>query len=327
MNISFIRNLRCPMTMSILELRSPEIVNEKIKSGILVTPCGNYQYQIVDFIPRFVKTDDYTSSFGWQWNKFKKTQFDSNSGLPITSNRFWNATNWANQVNEGEWILDAGCGSGRFAEISTKTKANIVAIDYSSAVEACYENLGDRSNLIVLQCDIYNLPFEDGFFDKIYSLGVLQHTPNVKRAVFCLSSKIKTGGQFCIDFYEKSIKSMFLPKYLLRPITKRMKKEIVFSLLESRVDFLLKMSRLLKKVPFLGRLFARLVPVADYSDILPLSQKQIREWAILDTFDWLTPTYDNPQTKKSLRRWLNEFGFNQIEVLKEGHIVGRGTKI
>lgn len=327
MKVTFIQNLRCPKTMSKLNLRSPLIVNDKIKSGILVSSCLNYQYPIIDFIPRFIKADDYTSSFGWQWNKFRKTQFDSYSGHPITFNRFWKSTNWGNQIDDYEWILDAGCGSGRFAEISTNTKANIVAIDYSSAVDACYENLGDRSNIIVIQCDIYNLPFEDEFFDKVYSLGVLQHTPNVRKAVHCLSLKVKRGGNFCIDFYEKSMKSIFLPKYLLRPITKRLKNETIFSFLVRRVDFLLGISRQLRKIPLVGQFFAKLVPVADYTNVLPLSQKQIREWAILDTFDWLTPTYDNPQSKKTVRRWLKEFGFGQIEVLKEGHIVGRGIKL
>lgn len=327
MKLAFVEYLRCPNTLSKLTLTDAEIINDKIKFGILNSECGLHQYTIHNYIARFVKTDNYANSFGWQWNKFKKTQFDSYSGFPITFNRFWKATNWEDKIHNGEWILDAGCGSGRFAEISSNTKANIVAIDYSNAVDACYENLGNRDNLIIIQCDIYKLPFENGFFDKIYSLGVLQHTPDVKEAVRCLSLKIKTGGDFCIDFYEKSFKSMLLPKYWLRPITTRMNKERIFLFLEKHIDFLLKMSRFLRKIPIIGNLLARVVPVADYSNILPLSEKQIREWAILDTFDWLTPTYDNPQTRKTIHKWLIEFGFEEIEVLKEGHIVGRGNKV
>jgi ubiquinone/menaquinone biosynthesis C-methylase UbiE len=327
MKLAFVEYLRCPNTLSKLTLTDAEIINDKIKFGILNSDCGLYQYTIHNYIARFVKTDNYANSFGWQWNKFKKTQFDSYSGFPITFNRFWKATNWEDKIQKGEWILDAGCGSGRFAEISSNTNANIVAIDYSTAVDACYENLGNRDNLIIIQCDIYQLPFENGFFDKIYSLGVLQHTPDVKEAVRSLSLKIKAGGDFCIDFYEKSFKSMLLPKYWLRPFTKRMNKEKVFVFLEKNVDSLLRISRILRKIPFMGKLLARIVPVADYSTILPLSEKQIREWAILDTFDWLTPSYDNPQTRKTIHNWLIEFGFGKIEVLKEGHIVGRGNKV
>ena len=38
--------------------------------------------------------------------------------------------------NEGKWVLDAGCGMGRFAEIALKIGAQVVALDYSNAVDA-----------------------------------------------------------------------------------------------------------------------------------------------------------------------------------------------
>ena len=109
-------------------------------------------------------------------------------------------------------------------------------------------------------------------------------------------------------------------------------KDVIFitkdkKIIQGNIDFLLKVSRILRRIPFIGKLLARVIPVADYSTILPLSEKQIREWAILDTFDWLTPTYDNPQTRKTIHKWLIEFGFEKIQVLKEGHIVGRGNKL
>jgi hypothetical protein len=67
------------------------------------------------------------------------------------------------------------------------------------------------------------------------------------------------------------------------------------------------------------------VPVANHAGILPLDSAQLREWALLDTFDWLAPEYDNPQTAQSVRRWLEEAGLLDIDVLKAGHLTGRGT--
>jgi hypothetical protein len=110
-------------------------------------------------------------------------------------------------------------------------------------------------------------------------------------------------------------------------LLRKWKKEQLLLLLEKYSDTLLRISGFLKNIPIIGKYLARLVPIADYSGILPLSQAQMREWAILDTFDWLTPAYDNPQTRKTINKWLLEFGFENIVVLKEGHIVGRGTKI
>jgi hypothetical protein len=58
---------------------------------------------------------------------------------------------------------------------------------------------------------------------------------------------------------------------------------------------------------------------------LPLSEKQHLEWSLLDTFDWFSPEFDNPQTPRTVTRWLHDAGLEQIEVLKLGHLVGRGT--
>jgi len=75
----------------------------------------------------------------------------------------------------------------------------------------------------------------------------------------------------------------------------------------------------------LGGGLKRLVPVANYVDILPLSKKQHLEWSLLDTFDWLSPEFDHPQTPETVARWLHDAGLEQIEVLKAGHLVERGT--
>lgn len=69
----------------------------------------------------------------------------------------------------------------------------------------------------------------------------------------------------------------------------------------------------------------RLVPVANHIGILPLSERQHLEWSLLDTFDWLSPEFDNPQTPETVKHWLEDAGFQKIEVLKAGHLVGRGT--
>lgn len=259
-----------------------------------------------------------------QWNKFSKTQLDSHSGLPISADRFWKATGWKPEDIAGKWVLDVGCGAGRFAEIALSAGARVVALDYSSAVDACYANLKHHSNLHVVQGDIYALPFLSGVFPFVYSLGVLQHTPNVEKAFFALSHMVAYSGRICVDFYQKSWKSALLPKYWLRPVTKRIPKERLFSMLERAVPKLLPLSVLLGKFPILGSELKRLVPVANYVGALPLNERQQLEWSLLDTFDWLSPEFDNPQTPETVKRWINDAGLEHVEVLKAGHLVGRG---
>jgi 2-polyprenyl-3-methyl-5-hydroxy-6-metoxy-1,4-benzoquinol methylase len=326
MQVELVNLLRCPKTGKGLALEGAQYIDGRVRSGFLVTECGAHIYPVENFIPRFVPRSNYADNFGIQWNKFRKTQLDSYSGHSISSNRFWNATGWRPEEIAGHWLLDAGCGAGRFAEVALRSGANVVALDYSSAVDACNANLRHHPNLHVVQGDIYALPFARETFAFIYSLGVLQHTPDVARAFAALPPMVAEGGRLCVDYYEKSLKSRLLPKYWLRPLTRRMAKPTLFALLERFVPPMLAMSQTLGRVPLTGKLLKRFVPVANYQGILPLNEAQHREWSLLDTFDWLSPSYDHPQTAATAHLWFEQAGFQEVELLRVGHLVARGRK-
>lgn len=193
--------LRCPYSQQRLMLENAQCLDDEyIKEGLLVTEDRKYQYPIRNGIPRFVPESNYADSFGMQWNLFDKTQLDSHSGHPISAERFWKATNWNAEEMRDRWVLDVGCGAGRFAEIALSTGAKVVALDYSSAVDACYANLRHHQNLHVVQGDIYNLPFAPESFHFVYSLGVLQHTPDVAKAFAALPHMLAGGGDFVWTF-------------------------------------------------------------------------------------------------------------------------------
>ena len=90
---------------------------------------------------------------------------------------------------------------------------------------------------------------------------------------------------------------------------------------------LLKTSQLLGRIPFAGKALKRLIPVADYTGIFGLSDQQLKEWALLDTFDMLAPEYDNPQTAAGIKAWAETAGLCEIEVLHASHLVVRGRKV
>jgi SAM-dependent methyltransferase len=261
-----------------------------------------------------------------QWNRFRQSQLDSHSGHPVSAERFWSATGWRAADLAGKWVLDAGCGAGRFAEVALGAGANVLALDYSSAVDACYANLKHHAGLHVVQADIYALPLAAGFFPYVYSLGVLQHTPDVARAFAALPPFLAEDGRICVDLYERSWRSALQPKYWLRPFTKRMPPQKLFGALESLVPRLLPVSRVAGRVPVVGPALKRLVPVADPPAAHALDDKARAEWALLDTFDWLAPQHDHPQSAPTLARWLADAGLSQIEVLRAGHLVGRGRR-
>ena len=90
------------------------------EDDILKDSVGNI-FPIINNIPRFVPSENYSSSFGMQWNIFAKTQLDSFSGTTISKDRFYRVTGWQENELKDSLILEAGSGAGRFTEIIAKT--------------------------------------------------------------------------------------------------------------------------------------------------------------------------------------------------------------
>ncbi len=321
MKTELLEVLRCPVSGQRLQVST-----DGGGDSWLTSVDGRQRWPVKGGIARFVAASNYADNFGLQWNHFARTQLDSHSGHPISAERFWTATGWRREEMAGKWVLDIGCGSGRFAEIALSSGANVVALDYSSAVDACLANLREHARLHVVQGDVYALPFAPGSFDFVYSLGVLQHTPDVERAFGALPPMLKPGAKLCVDYYEKRFTALLHPKYLLRPLTKRMPKARLFAMLEKAVPVMLPASRALSRVPVAGNALKRLVPVANDEAELPLTETQLREWSLLDTFDWLAPAYDNPQSEATARHWMARAGLVEVEILRVGHLVARGRR-
>src|ERR1043165_1690349 len=238
------------------------IINKQINIGTQITDIiegrlgdrndKKKEYLIKNGIPRFqdISPGNYSDNFGLQWNKFKKTQFDSYSGLTITEDRFWKTTKWNIDELRGKVILEAGSGAGRFTEILAKPGAKIISFDLSNAVDANYENNGDKENVFLFQGDIYKIPFPDGYFDFVFCHGVLQHTPDPNEAYRSLFRKLKSGGSISIDYYTKTKLSPWsTPKYFWRPITKKMKPQRLLKFIKIYMPAWLPIDTLIRKIP------------------------------------------------------------------------------
>jgi SAM-dependent methyltransferase len=280
----------------------------------------------VRFVPRFVPERNYSSSFGFQWNRFRRTQLDSSTGQPITRDRFFAQSGWTASDMADQWTLDVGCGAGRFAEIALDTGARVVAVDYSIAVDACRANLGPHRRLDLIQADVYRLPFRREFFTFVYCFGVLQHTPDVRGAFLALAQQLQPGGQIAVDLYPRIPLNVIWPKYWLRPLTRRLPPERLFTLVTGMVDALWPVSLALGRVPRVGRRLRHALPIANYDGLLPLTAEQLKEWAVLDTFDMLAPAHDHPQTVGALRKWFTEARLADVDVFRRGLVVGRGRQ-
>jgi SAM-dependent methyltransferase len=326
MKLDLLDILCCPACRGDLAIADAREEGGEIESGTLRCVCGR-TYPIVRFVPRFVDPENYASNFGFQWNRFRKTQLDSHMGVPISRERLFFSSDWSAAELSGKRVLDVGCGAGRFAEVALESGARLVALDYSTAVDACFDNLGPHPRLEVVQGDIYKLPFKPGTFDYVYCLGVLQHTPDVERAFKSLPEHVKGGGKLAVDVYPKLRLNVLWPKYWFRPLTKRMNPQRLFRLVELLVPILLPISDLVNAIPKVGRKLRYAVPVANHRPDYPLlSRQQIHEWAVLNTFDMFGPAYDQPQSAETLHRWFVEAGLRDVRVFRKGHLCGHGVR-
>lgn len=321
-------DLRCPGDGATLEARAVRAGSDgQVRDGELVCSAAGHTFAIRAGIPRFRDDSGYASSFGEQWNRYRRTQIDSVNGTTLSSDRFYSGTKWSPDDLRGARVLEIGCGAGRFTEVMLAAGARVYSLDYSSAVDACFANHGAHPNLMVVQGDLFALPFVPGTFDFVFCYGVLQHTPDPKTAFFSLVPMLNPGGRLAVDSYRKGWELQpYKSKYLYRPITTRMSTDRLFRLLNWYIPKWLPLDTLMKKVPVIGPALGMLVPCWNYS-YLPLTKSQQTEWAVLDTFDALAPKYDLPQTAGTLRAWFEEAALGSVDVREGGNgVLGNGQR-
>lgn len=284
-------------------------------------------YPIVRGVPRFVGDSSYTAGFGFEWNAHPRTQHDTATGARISEERFFAETGWPRSL-AGQSILEVGGGSGRFTTHAASTGARVVSVDLSEAVEANYASNGRLPNVLIIQADLYRMPVRPYSFDKVYCFGVLQHTPDVERAFTSLTRYLKPGGELVVDVYAKGVwwKHLLTTRYWVRPISRLIPPRRLYGLVRHYIRVMWPITRLIRRLPK-GRAICWQLLVADYRGQLGLSDSQLKEWAVLDTFDILSARYDSPQRIDTVRRWFTQAALTQVRVdFGFNGIVGRGIR-
>ncbi|KAG4304087.1 hypothetical protein PORY_002451 [Pneumocystis oryctolagi] len=108
-------------------------------------------------------------------------------------------------IREDETVLDIGCGVGGPAfEICIFTNANITGLnnnDYQIERAKVYtEKKGLSEKLNFVKGDFMQMPFDDNYFDKVYSIEATVHAPSLEGVYKEAYRVLKPGGIFA--FYE-----------------------------------------------------------------------------------------------------------------------------
>jgi SAM-dependent methyltransferase len=100
-------------------------------------------------------------------------------------------------------VLEAGCGVG--AQTVTLGRSSpdalITSVDISeqSLVEAGRKvSEAGLANVVFQKADIFNLPFEEDFFDHVFLCFVLEHLPRPAEALNALKKVLRRGGTITV---------------------------------------------------------------------------------------------------------------------------------
>jgi len=316
--------LICPECKSGLSIAGSDIViNDDIVQGNLKCSNCNKIYKIMDSVPRFVvdlKEQKKTKeSFSFEWLHYTDKLGDEKKV-------FLEET----QIQESDWkgkfVLDAGCGMGRFTRVALELGAEVVAVDLSDAVERTKELLKRYPKLHLIQCDLLKLPLKKEIFDIVYSQGVVHHTANTKKAFENISELVKPRGMLTVWVYGKAGRYRDFKTNPLRQDRQYFKKIMpvvwLVVLFRGIISDSLRTVTTKMPIPLLYSLcyiiaWIGILPLIKYLTFSVHSNWRVR---LQENFDWLSPEYQTHHTKEEVIGWFRSRDFNNLKLLPHGFI-------
>ena len=220
-------------------------------------------------------------------------------------------------------VLEVGPGSGfntRF--IAEQCRGEVYALDISDAAFTTFENTRDLPNCTVVQADLMEAPFRDGFFDLIIADGVLHHTPDTQAAVRALYRKVRPGGQLFFYVYRKMGPARQFCDSHIRSQFTELAPEECYAACEGITELGRELSRLNATIT-LSRPIEILGIAAGTHDVQRLIYYTFLKCFWNDAFDfetnnmvnfdWYHPHDAWQHTEDEVRGWLDELGVREYQ--------------
>jgi SAM-dependent methyltransferase len=245
-------------------------------------------YPIVDGVPRLAG-ESYAASFGRQWNRYDVARPEEDEST------FRVKTGIDPRDLAGRLVLDAGCGGGRYARLLGRHGARVVGVDLSSAVDKAAELCAELPDVAIVQADLLDLPVAEDAFDLVYSIGVLHHTPDPRRAFAQIARRVKPAGRLAVWLYRRNTAPQEWFNSGLRAVSTRLPAPVLEPICAGLGA--------LGGIPVLNRTLNKLANFSNHPD---------RTLRVCDNFDWYAPRYQSHHTPDELRRWFAEEGFADV---------------
>ncbi len=252
--------------------------------------CGR-RVPIVGGIPRFAG-EPYVASFGRQWNRYDVAR-------PVEDEATFRLKTGLNPRDlTGKLVLDAGCGGGRYAVLLGAHGVRVVGVDLSAAVEKAAALCQDFPGVRIVQADLLNLPLAGAAFDAAFSVGVLHHSPDPRRAFAQVAAKVKPGGRLAVWLYRRNTPPQEWLNSALRALTTRLPARALETLCAGL--------GVVGSIPGWNRTLNKVANFSNHPD-----------WTlrVCDNFDWYAPEHQSHHTVEELKSWFAEEGFGDLAVL------------
>jgi SAM-dependent methyltransferase len=283
MNAELLELLRCPACRAGLEPAGDP-------PSLRCRGCGA-SYPLTNGVPRLAG-EAYVASFGRQWNRYDVARDEEDEAT------FAVKTGVDPRDLAGKLVLDAGCGGGRYARLAGRFGAKVLGVDLSSAVEKAAALCAELPDVAVVQADLLDLPLAEGAFDLAFSIGVLHHSPDPRRAFAQVAARVKPGGRLAVWLYRKNTTPQEWVNSALRAVTTRLPARALEPLCVGL--------GVLGGVPGLSRTLNKVANFSNHPD-----------WTlrVCDNFDWYAPRYQSHHTVEELQGWFRDEGFDDLRVL------------
>ncbi len=259
--------------------------------GFQCGTCG-VTYPEINGIPRFAG-ETYTASFGRQWNRYDVARDEEDEAV------FTVKTGVHPRELAGKLVLDAGCGGGRYAYLLGRFGAQVVGVDLSTAVEKARTLCADMPNVTILQGDLTELPLAENTFDFAFSIGVMHHGPQPRKAFDEVAKRVKPDGQLAVWLYRKNILPQEVLNSSLRAITTRLPARVLepISVAMGAIG----------SIPLANKTLNKVFNFSNHPD-----------WTlrVCDNFDWYAPKYQSHHTLNELKQWFTEAGYDDLHELR-----------
>ncbi|CAN5190397.1 hypothetical protein BH11BAC5_BH11BAC5_04950 [soil metagenome] len=253
--------------------------------------------------------ESVVTSFGEEWQKFSNF---NEKDINQFGDEYFDIAD-ATILNKDTYVLDVGCGSGRFSRYLSSRVGFIEVMDPSEAIWAAEKLLSGVKNVRLINASAESIPFTDNTFDLVMSIGVLHHIPDTQMAMKKCVSKVKPGGHFFVYLYYNLDNRGFIFRSIFKVVS--LVRTIVSSMPSGIKKFICDLLAVIVYLPmvFLGKILEK-VGAKALAVKMPLSYYQDKSFFIIrnDALDRFGTKLEHRFSKQQIQMMMEACGLSNV---------------